>query len=557
MSDQVTGSGLKEKKESLNGNAAETSTGSQANEKSVGGDKIEEQLGNLPDLPSDDDKDEKEQKPVVKHEPGECLTQSDLEALIEVISKDTYSHCDIHKEDRMERVIVCIPCKQLICPLCLMHSHQSHDIRSISSMREYFKVKDTVENNVFELQLEHQKLKELFKERKDLTREVQKSTERLIEDINKKFKAIMTILQTKQDQLVNYVKQFESQNIEVLNKDMDVIRDMLYAATNMITRAITFFSKIDLKEADTLPTQVSEVVKKCKCSNIKSLPNKDIYRPDRKFSKLLPSLDAIANICDTIHAEATKVVWTKTTKNSEHEDKKGTKSKPEKRKHHSNSSEKSFKKPKTSAHSTSSSSTTESVSSHKVAAEDAKKNGDKNESESKKEPGGRIVQHRKSVDSTASGTTTDPYDSESDKSECSTGMSIPPKLKLVELKATSIDTGKCLLAKVSEESESDEKVLLGKVVDSFKMKDTTQYTVNWLKGHLGKDSTFEIRKKQEPVHSSAVICNFEFDCSKPMSPELKNELLLAKEFYNTKKTRKRKQSQTSKEKPVSPKKSSK
>lgn len=44
------------------------------------------------------------------------------------------------------------------------------------------------------------------------------------------------------------------------------------------------------------------------------------------------------------------------------------------------------------------------------------------------------------------------------------------------------ETGKCLLAKMSEEHDAEEKVFLGKVVDSFKMKETTQYTVNWFKG---------------------------------------------------------------------------
>ena len=45
------------------------------------------------------------------------------------------------------------------------------------------------------------------------------------------------------------------------------------------------------------------------------------------------------------------------------------------------------------------------------------------------------------------------------------------------------ETGKCLLAKMSEEHDAEEKVFLGKVVDSFKMKETTQYTVNWFKGY--------------------------------------------------------------------------
>ena len=43
------------------------------------------------------------------------------------------------------------------------------------------------------------------------------------------------------------------------------------------------------------------------------------------------------------------------------------------------------------------------------------------------------------------------------------------------------------------------------------------------------------------VHSSCVICNFDFDHSKPMSAELKNELIMAKDYHsNSRKTRKRK-----------------
>ena len=95
------------------------------------------------------------------------------------------------------------------------------------------------------------------------------------------------------------------------------------------------------------------------------------------------------------------------------------------------------------------------------------------------------------------------------------------------------------MAKLSE--DESEKIVLGKVLESSKMKETTQYTVNLFKGELGKDTSFEIRKKPSPVHSSCVICNFDFDHSKPMSAELKNELIMAKDYHSHyRKTRKRK-----------------
>lgn len=49
--------------------------------------------------------------------------------------------------------------------------------------------------------------------------------------------------------------------------------------------------------------RVHDVIDKCKCASIESLQNKEKYLPERKFSKLIPSLDAVASICDTIHAE--------------------------------------------------------------------------------------------------------------------------------------------------------------------------------------------------------------------------------------------------------------
>ena len=45
-------------------------------------------------------------------------------------------------------------------------------------------------------------------------------------------------------------------------------------------------------------------------------------------------------------------------------------------------------------------------------------------------------------------------------------------------------SGKCLMAKTSEEDGQGEKMLLGKICGSSKMKETTQYTVNWFKGKL-------------------------------------------------------------------------
>ncbi|XP_076096588.1 uncharacterized protein LOC143067317 isoform X2 [Mytilus galloprovincialis] len=530
---------------------------------------IEEQLGKLPDFLSDDEK--AETKPVIKQEPmGPVLCAADFDRLREVIRHDTYTHCDVHKLERMERNVVCIQCQQLICALCLLNSHQSHDIRSVSSMNEYFNVKGTIEEDVSVLQQEQNNLTVKFAQRKELKKKIEESSQNLIKDIGKRFDAIQNILHAKQENLVAYVKQFESQNISELTRELDRIRDLENAASRMITRAITFFSKIDLTLATVLPQEVHDVIDKCKCASIESLQNKEKYLPERKFSKLIPSLDAVASICDTIHAEATKVVWSKTTKNSDSDEKKAIKVKTEKRKHHSHSdhssdNSKTFKKPKTATVTTVSSQSSGPITPHRSSTEKSdsvetdknKRNTEKSLFESLtenvKEPvqGSKISHHRKSVDAATIQSprhSTDHDDSESDKSDAST--IIPPKLKLVDMKATNVETGKCLMAKTSEEDGQGEKMLLGKICGSSKMKETTQYTVNWFKGEAGRDTSFELRKKQSPLHSSCVLCNFDFDHTKPMSQELKSELVLAKEYHNKKKTRKRKP----KERNVSPKK---
>ncbi|XP_052104504.1 uncharacterized protein LOC127737686 isoform X1 [Mytilus californianus] len=534
---------------------------------------IEEQLGKLPDFLSDDEKTDT--KPVIKQEPmGPVLCAADFDRLREVMRHDTYTHCDVHKLERMERNVVCIQCQQLICALCLLNSHQSHDIRSVSSMNEYFNVKGTIEDDVSVLQQEQNNLTVMFAQRKELKKKIEESSQNLVKDIGKRFDAIQNILHAKQEQLTAYVKQFESQNITELTRELDKIRDLENAASRMITRAITFFSKIDLTLATVLPKEVHDVIDKCKCASIESLQNKEKYLPERKFSKLLPSLDAVASICDTIHAEATKVVWSKTTKNSESDEKKAVKVKTEKRKHHSHSdhssdTSKTFKKPKTATLTTvsSQSSAPLSIPSHRSSTEKSdslemdknKRNTEKSLFESITEnvnvkdtvQGSKVSHHRKSVDSATIQSprhSTDIDDSESDKSDAS--IITPPKLRLVDMKTTNVEIGKCLLAKVSEEDGQGEKLLLGKICGSSKMKETTQYTVNWLKGEAGRDTTFEIRKKHSPLHSSCVLCNFDFDHAKPMSQELKSELVLAKEYHNKKKTRKRKP----KERNVSPKK---
>lgn len=49
--------------------------------------------------------------------------------------------------------------------------------------------------------------------------------------------------------------------------------------------------------------RLNEVIKLCKDANVKSIENKEKYLPEKKFSKLLPSLDAVSDICQRIHAE--------------------------------------------------------------------------------------------------------------------------------------------------------------------------------------------------------------------------------------------------------------
>jgi hypothetical protein len=72
--------------------------------------------------------------------------------------------------------------------------------------------------------------------------------------LNKKlYYSYIYIFIAKQEQLIAHIKQFENVNVVDLNKEIDRIRDLENSASRMITRTITFFSQIDMKEALDLP----------------------------------------------------------------------------------------------------------------------------------------------------------------------------------------------------------------------------------------------------------------------------------------------------------------
>ena len=208
-------------------------------------DSIEDQLGDLPDFVSDDE------KPIIKQEPN-TTCHINVNKLQEE-TKGAYNHCDIHKMDRMEKNVMCLQCEELICALCLLNSHQAHEIRSVSSLKEYFRVKSSMEEDVSVLQQEQNNLTVQFSQRKDLKRKIEESSVHLEQEIEKSFKVIREILQAKQEQLIAHIKQFENVNVADLNKEIDRIRDLENSASRMITRTITFFSQIDMNEALDLP----------------------------------------------------------------------------------------------------------------------------------------------------------------------------------------------------------------------------------------------------------------------------------------------------------------
>ncbi|VDI78313.1 importin-4 [Mytilus galloprovincialis] len=193
---------------------------------------IEEQLGKLPDFLSDDEK--AETKPVIKQEPmGPVLCAADFDRLREVIRHDTYTHCDVHKLERMERNVVCIQCQQLICALCLLNSHQSHDIRSVSSMNEYFNVKGTIEEDVSVLQQEQNNLTVKFAQRKELKKKIESVVKRILEIVQED--TDRTVVMTAIDTLYEMLEKIGRPVLDVQGATGAILARMKEAFTNKLS----------------------------------------------------------------------------------------------------------------------------------------------------------------------------------------------------------------------------------------------------------------------------------------------------------------------------------
>ncbi|VDI78314.1 importin-4 [Mytilus galloprovincialis] len=224
---------------------------------------IEEQLGKLPDFLSDDEK--AETKPVIKQEPmGPVLCAADFDRLREVIRHDTYTHCDVHKLERMERNVVCIQCQQLICALCLLNSHQSHDIRSVSSMNEYFnvkvrltvescllnyhqshdirsvssmneyfEVKGTIEEDVSVLQQEQNNLTVKFAQRKELKKKIESVVKRILEIVQED--TDRTVVMTAIDTLYEMLEKIGRPVLDVQGATGAILARMKEAFTNKLS----------------------------------------------------------------------------------------------------------------------------------------------------------------------------------------------------------------------------------------------------------------------------------------------------------------------------------
>lgn len=241
--------------------------------------------------------------------------------------KDGYQECDLHKLDVLEKNLVCLTCRKLICALCLRDFHAGHDMISISRLRECRNVRNMLEEEVSRLQLYQQTLKTDFDSRQILKKQIEQSSVTLQKNLDAAFKQLLTIVNDKRNEIQKHINDFEKHNMNELCKELERIKAIEQEATLMIRRVMLFFTRFDVAEARALPVVLSEVIENCRKFGVDrkkwQTEQNEKLLPEKKFSNILPSLQAVTNICKTIHPEATKVVWSKITPDTPSEEIKG------------------------------------------------------------------------------------------------------------------------------------------------------------------------------------------------------------------------------------------
>ncbi|KAL5004862.1 hypothetical protein ScPMuIL_018318 [Solemya velum] len=407
----------------------------------------------------------------IKEEPDEGIN---LEHFLEQAGEN-YKLCEFHRTEMLEKNIVCLTCQTLMCAICLRDYHLKHEIVSVGKLKECRNIQKSVDSDITRLQMMHKVMVQQYTERKDLKQKVETSLDSLLDKVDTAFQQLSNIVLAKHKEIRTHIYDFSKMNIERLNSEMTKLSQMEIAAAEMIKLMLSMFTKSGVRQAEELPDRLKTVLEDCDKNAVPEVENSEKFIPENKFSKILPSLQAVSNICQTIHPEATKVVWSKVT--------------PEKRKHLD------------------------------LAGIDGKKI---RFTPSATPPSQEVESSQQSVDSQDiipdSSTVLEKDENLVPKNK--------PEFKLLSFDPSTIETVstcRCVLLQNQEDHSQ-----LAKVCDITRIREGW-LNVKWLTGHLGGTKYFYLdkRKKEELVNIKNVICHFDFNFESHELPSpLKEELML-------------------------------
>ncbi|XP_046585375.1 uncharacterized protein LOC124292335 isoform X2 [Haliotis rubra] len=483
--------------------------------------------------------------------PGDKVGGTECEEMLKAAS-EPFSQCDVHAAEMIEKNIACLSCNKLVCALCMRDSHLSHDIISVNKLRDCMTLREKVADDLNELQVLQKRLQTQMEERKMTQKEIELSNKKMCAEIDGAFQQLQTVLHDKKEEIKKHLTTYHEENLDCLRSDLKTLEEKYMNSTRMIQKVIACTTKPQrsVKEMLDLPQQLKDMVNQSQL--LGSLDNVDILKAENKFAKVLPSLEAVANICRTLHPEATKVVWSKVT--PERKDN-GTLSSSLKRK--SSSAFKTMKRIKSSSspkpmesamHPKSLPEPTPGaeVATHPVTP------FSKSPSRTKppNSPATPLTASAKTPASvtTPAGTLSprtvphavqDSVEQNTSRLPDSTGTPVAAnkEYKLINLELVQVVQGSFVMGPIGTGPNVMGKDLhIGKVVEVTQLHSLHFVSVQWYQGSVGKSKQFTLSekwiKKSDLVNSEDLICSFTFDPLKPITDSLEKELVRAGEEFN-------------------------
>ncbi|XP_071085730.1 tripartite motif-containing protein 55-like isoform X2 [Haliotis cracherodii] len=476
--------------------------------------------------------------------PGDKADGMDCEEMLKAASKP-FSQCGVHAAEMIEKNIACLSCNRLVCALCMRDSHLSHDIISVNKLRDCMSLREKVADDLNELQVLQKRLQTQMEDRKKTQKEIELSNKKMCAEIDGAFEQLQSVLHDKKEEIKKYLTTYHEKNLDNLKLDLKALEEKYTNSTRMIQKVITCTTKPhgNIKEMLDLPQQLKSMVEQSQL--LSSLDNVDLLMAENKFSKVLPSLEAVANICQTLHPEATKVVWSKVTPEKKDN---GTFSSSLKRK--SSSALKTLKRLKSSS----------SPKPMESAAHPGSLPEPTPGAEASTQPDTPAVSKSATLiktpnsPATASGTTpaTPPAATvahspstvlgtarhaveQNTRLPDSTGTpdvsaSASKEYKLINLELLRVVQGNFVMGLSGVELQ------IGKVLEVTQLHSLHFVSVQWYQGSVGKSKQFTLSekwiKKSDLVNSEGLICSFTFDPLQPITDTLEKELIRAGEEFN-------------------------